>query len=176
MINPIIIPLQLDNYEDMFLTIDRRPLNRRKVNEEVDLFLKEILFNESLKEFPSIQIDLYLPKDKQDFEKERLLQEGLVNHYQSFTTFERKVRNMGIIRLASYTTSSLVLFILYYFVEKYFGSSFFSTILSTAATVILWQISSLIFIESKNFNVNIRLHHVLSHLTVYYHYDDKSTP
>lgn len=175
MTKTIVISLQLDDYEDMFLLIDRRPLNQRKVNEEVDLFLKEMLFNETLKEFPSIQIDLYLPKDKQDLQKERFLQEGLVNHYQSFTKFERKVRNMGIIRLASYTTSSLILFILYYFVEKYFGSSFFSTILSTAATVILWQISSLIFIESKNFNVNIRLHQVLSHLTVHYNYDAAPT-
>lgn len=170
----ITVPVQLENYDEIFNEIDHRPMNTRKVNEEIDTLLKESLLNKNLKEIPQLQLDIFLPSCIKNPNKENLVQEGIRNYYDSFTTYERQIRRFGVIRITSYILSSLLLFILNYFLQSYYTQNFFSTLVDTSATVILWQASTMIFIDSKNFNLNVKINKLLSHLLVTYTYENRN--
>ncbi|HAX73987.1 MAG TPA: hypothetical protein DCY20_10730 [Firmicutes bacterium] len=166
----ITIPLQIETYEQAFFDFDKRPLSMRKLNEDLDSLIKEILFKSNDTSKMQIEILFHLPKAIKDTQVEEETRQGILNHYKAFDVQANKIRKMGLRRLVYYISMSLFLFILYYLVEKYSGVTFLSTMLCSAATVILWQVSTLVFIERKNLNIDIQMNKLLSNSEVRFIY------
>ena len=104
--------------------------------------------------------------------KENLSVEGIQNYYQSFSNYENQIRRLSILRLIYYVLTALIFFIVNYYLQIYYPETFLNTLIDTSASVILWQASTMIFIDSKDFKLNKKLNELLSHVSVTYTYKD----
>ena len=68
--------------------------------------------------------------------------------------------------------TALIFFIVNYYLQIYYPETFLNTLIDTSASVILWQASTMIFIDSKDFKLNKKLNELLSHVSVTYTYKD----
>ena len=168
----ITVPIQLESYDAIFNEIDCRPLNIRTVIENIDALLKEALFNRDLKQIPELNLHIFLPHSIKDCAKENLSVEGIQNYYQSFSNYENQIRRLSILRLIYYVLTALIFFIVNYYLQIYYPETFLNTLIDTSASVILWQASTMIFIDSKDFKLNKKLNELLSHVSVTYTYKD----
>lgn len=168
----ITVDIQLNSYDEVFNMIDYRPLNERIVNEDIDMLLKEALFNKDLKQTPELRLHIFLPSSIKDPFKETLCLQGIQNYYQSFSNYENQVRRLSISRLIYYVVTALVFFALNYYLQQFYSETFLNTLIDTSASVILWQASTMIFIDSKDFKINVKLNKLLSQINVMYTYED----
>lgn len=168
--NKYIIPIQLSNYEEAFNQFDYRRNYDRKLNEDLDDFLKSTFITLPLSKNLEIEIKIFLPQDIKNESCEEIVRRGILSNYVSYEIYEKNIKIMGIRRISYYILISAILFFLWYIFESHNNSFFISEALNTGATVLLWQAMTLIFIENKNFKLNSRINKKLSTAIITFSY------
>lgn len=165
------IPVKVDTYEELFKDLDYRNLKERSINEELDSWIAEYILRLPLKlKDINVELVINMPVEAIDENKEEISKIGIINSYKSFFYLEKKLSFMGIKRICYYLFSSLILLSCWYFIEKYNGESLLTSLLNSGGTVLLWEVMSLILIESKNFKYKVRVNKKLSNMNIVFRY------
>lgn len=164
------ISIIFGNYEELFYEFDYRPLNNRDLSEELDTFILSRATDLSSVKNTAISLEINLPKSVYSKEREVLTYEGISNHYDSKIEWDKKLTKIAIKRLTYYFTISMSLFIFWYFSQSILENSILSVLLDTGATVVLWQIMTVLFIERKDYNLKKNLNKLFSQMDIKFKY------
>ena len=66
--------------------------------------------------------------------------------------------------------SALILLTCWFYIKTYYGESLLTSLLDSGGTVLLWEVMSLIFIESKNFKIKVNINKKLSKMNIVFKY------
>ena len=77
---------------------------------------------------------------------------------------------MGIIRIGYYMIAAAILLTFWYIIKNFKGESLLTSLLNSGGTVLLWEVMSLIFIESKNFKIKVNINKKLSKMNIVFKY------
>ena len=165
------IPIKVNSYEELFNSLDYRNLAERDINGEVPSWIEEYISRVPQK-LSSIDVELLInmPEDAMDKDKEEKSKLGIINYYNSFFILQKKFSLMGIKRICYYIFSALILLTCWFYIKTYYGESLLTSLLDSGGTVLLWEVMSLIFIESKNFKIKVNINKKLSKMNIVFKY------
>lgn len=165
------IPIKIDDYEHLFNELDYRELHERELRDDIDSFIDMSVLkgNKKLREI-KFELIIYLPEAVKDDKKEEITKMGIINYYKSTLQYQKTLKKLGIKRIIYYAFSALILLISWYYVLKFKSESFISSLLNAGATVLLWEIMSLIFIERKNAKDRYIMDRKLSNMKIIFRY------
>ena len=66
--------------------------------------------------------------------------------------------------------AAAILLSCWYFIKNAKGESLLTSLLNSGGTVLLWEVMTLIFIESKNFKYKVRVNKKLSNMDIVFRY------
>ncbi len=165
-----IIPIKVSNYSELFYDFDYNKLENRKLRDDIDTFILEEFKNIRYHTKINLKLEVNIPESEYSLEKEKSSLRAINKYYKSKIDFDNKMKKLAVARITSYIITSVLLSILWYYVNTKRGDIFLSTILDTAATVVLWQVMSVIFIESKNYKLNSQVNKILGNIEVIFKY------
>lgn len=165
------IPIKINDYTDLFSSLDYRNLCEREINEEVDNFIDTLILksNKIIKDI-KIELIIYMPIDIKDEVRELESKEGLINYYKGYFEYKKKLNFLGIKRVIYYAISALALLIAWYYILKYNGENFITSLLNAGGTVLLWEIMSLVLIERKNAKEKDDINKKISNMNIIFRY------
>lgn len=165
------IPIKVNSYEELFNPLDYRNLVEREINGELHSWIEEYISRVPHK-LSSIDVELLInmPEDAMDNDKEEKSKLGIINYYNSFFILQKKFSLMGIKRICYYIFSALILLTCWVYIKTYYGESLLTSLLDSGGTVLLWEVMSLIFIESKNFKIKVNINKKLSKMNIVFKY------
>ena len=165
------IPIKVDYYEGLFREFDYRDVEYRCINEDLDGWLQEYIFRlpYKLKDI-NVELEINMPLEVRDENKEEMSKVGIINSYKEFLEREKKLSIMGVIRIGYYMITAAILLSCWYIIKTSKGESLLTSLLNSGGTVLLWQIMTLIFIESKNFKIKVNINKKLSKMNIVFKY------
>ena len=165
------IPIKINSYEDLFVEFDYRNVEDRSINSDLDQWIKEYILRipHKLKDI-NIELEINMPIEIKDDNKEKISKVSLLNSYKEFLKREEKLSFMGVRRIIYYIIVASALLSLWYFIKTNKGESLFTSLLNSGGTVLLWEVMSLIFIQGKNFNYTFRMNRKLSNMDIVFKY------
>jgi hypothetical protein len=149
--NAFIIEISLDDYSEIFNGWDPSPVKRRDLDPELVGFLEQCGSDIPLR-FP-LELQLYMPQEKLDKDKESLSKEGLKNNFDFSVNSIRK--NLIEIRQKTtiYVLTAFAFLSLGYAATHLAGLGIVPTILteglSIGGWVFLWEAFSLFFFSGQ---------------------------
>ena len=166
--NIMIISLQFSMYEDLFNDFDYNSLENKVLREDIDSFIKNFFKDMIPGQMP--QLTLIFPKSIYSIDKEQSILKAIQTYYSSELTFQNRIARMVLKRIIYYTIVSFLLFVIWYYTTKTFGDTLFTAAANTGATVLLWQVMTLLFIERDNFELHYNTTKALSHMPIIFKY------
>lgn len=161
------IPIKVNSYEELFREFDYRDIKERNINADLDQWIKEYILRlpYKLKDI-DIELVINIPNEIRDESKEKIYKVNILNYYREFLNIEKKLSFMGIRRVCYYIIAAAILLSCWYFIKSYKGESLLTSLLNSGGTVLLWEVMTLIFIESKNFKYKVRVNKKLSNMDI----------
>ncbi len=161
------IPIKVNSYEELFREFDYRDIKERNINADLDQWIKEYILRlpYKLKDI-DIELVINIPNEIRDESKEKIYKVSILNYYREFLNIEKKLSFMGIRRVCYYIIAAAILLSCWYFIKSYKGESLLTSLLNSGGTVLLWEVMTLIFIESKNFKYKVRVNKKLSNMDI----------
>lgn len=161
------IPIKVNSYEELFREFDYRDIKERNINADLDQWIKEYILRVPYK-LKDIDIELVIniPNEIRDESKEKIYKVSILNYYREFLNIEKKLSFMGIRRVCYYIIAAAILLSCWYFIKSYKGESLLTSLLNSGGTVLLWEVMTLVFIESKNFKYKVRVNKKLSNMDI----------
>lgn len=165
------IPIKINEYDELFNELDYRKLENRQINKDIDSFIDDTILrsNKKIKDI-FIELIIYMPSNVKDEYKQIHSQEGILNYYKGYFEHKKVLNMLGIKRIIYYVICSLILLIAWYYVSKYKGESFITSLLNAGGTVLLWEIMSLIFIERRNSLDKAQINKKISNMKIIFKY------
>ena len=165
------IPIKVDYYEGLFREFDYRDVEYRCINEDLDGWIQEYIFRLPYKlNHINVELEINMPLEVRDKNKEEMSKAGIINSYKEFLEREKKLSIMGVIRIGYYIIAAAIILSCWYFIKNSKGDSLFTSLLDSGGTVLLWEVMTLIFIESKNFKYKVRVNKKLSNMDIVFRY------
>lgn len=165
------IPIKVDSYEELFREFDYRDVKERSINADLDGWIEEYILRVpyKLKKF-DVELIVNMPAEVRDEEKEEVSKISIINSYKEFLAREKKLSFMGVRRICYYMIAAAILLSCWYFIKNAKGESLLTSLLNSGGTVLLWEVMTLIFIESKNFKYKVRVNKKLSNMDIVFRY------
>ncbi|WP_195989298.1 hypothetical protein [Clostridium sp. D53t1_180928_C8] len=165
------IPIKVNYYEELFNGFDYRDVKERSINSDLDEWIQEYILRVPYK-LKNIYVELLvnMPLEVRDENKEEVSKESIINSYREFLKKEKKLSFMGVVRIGYYIVAAAILLSCWYFIKSSKGESLLTSLLDSGGTVLLWEIMTLIFIESKNFKYRVRVNKKLSNMDIVFRY------
>lgn len=165
------IPIKVDSYEELFREFDYREVKERSINADLDGWIQEYILRVPYKlKNIDVELEVNMPVEVRDENKEEISKESIINSYKEFLSREKKLSFMGVIRIGYYIIAAAILLSCWYFIKNSKGDSLFTSLLDSGGTVLLWEVMTLIFIESKNFKYKVRVNKKLSNMDIVFRY------
>lgn len=168
--NSYVIKIKVNNYKDLFYDFDFTSIDNRVLRDDIDTFIvnKAIDMHKSKKYKASLEV--YLPKSNLCSTSENLAIESINTYYESKIEKDKITINAAKKRLLYYLLLSFSISVLWYILDNFLGIIFLGKLLDTSATVVLWQATTILFIESKNYSVTRKVNKIFNDMEITFKY------
>lgn len=170
--NNYIIKIKVKDYKDLFYDFDFTSIDNRVLRDDIDTFIMNKAIDMHKARKYNAALEVYLPKSSFCSHSENLAIESINNYYESKIEMDIITINTAKKRLLYYLLLSFSISILWYVLDNYFGIIFLGKLLDTSATVVLWQATTILFIESKNYSVTRKVNRIFNDMEIKFKYLD----
>lgn len=142
-----IIPIKLNSYEDVYDELDFRDNEYRKLNMNIHDFIKDVY--EEIAWSEDLEILFVLPETIRSHEKEKKVTRSFESYYERKIKFKKRKAKTAGFRILKYLGIAAISLILWVILSKTSETKIIQELLNIIATVLLWQVVSMIFVESS---------------------------
>lgn len=156
------LPLQIDNYNDIFSDFDPRPFDRRALSVDFLDEAKRAIRDKG----EGIELRFFIPEKERNLKDEKIIKKRLAEHFQRHHTLIEKERKSVINRGLSFLGVGVILMFIATFVlfkyEKSALTSFLTILLEPASWFLFWEGLNLAIFESKRFKSDLEFYKKMS--------------
>jgi hypothetical protein len=161
------ISLWLDDYNDIFSGFDPRDNSVRALS--VD-FLEEAK-RAATDKSEGLELNLLIPKNKRDWQKEQVIEHRLKNHFERHHTILKKeakslIKNGTLFVLAGVIIMAIAAYILVHYENKTTVVSFLIILLEPAGWFFFWEGLDIIIFKPKEKKSELEFYKKLSHAKI----------
>lgn len=147
-----IIPIKIQTYEKLYDDLDFRPKEYRKLNTDIHDFIKEVY--EEIPWNEELEINFVLPQIIKSEKEEEKIKKAFENYYERKITFKKRKTKAAGIRILKYLAIAAAALVLWVLLSKTNETKIIQKLLNIVATVLLWQVVSMIFVESSTLKLS----------------------
>jgi hypothetical protein len=166
-----IIELNLDSYLEVFNEWDHSSYKRRDMAPDLANFLEECSEDIPLKY--DIDISMYLPKESQDPEKEKIISNRIHSYYNFYAVTEKKSLKKQNREMINFIVIAFVLIFLNIIISSHIHSIITRGLtqgLVVGAWVFLWEPITFFTFERREISDIVRTYERLANANIYFKY------
>lgn len=166
-----IIELNLDSYLEVFNEWDHSSYKRRDMAPDLAHFLEECSEDIPLKY--DIDIFMYLPKESQELEKEKIIINGIHSYYNFYAVTEKKSLKKQYREMINFMVIAFILIFLNIIISSHVHSIIARGLtqgLVVGAWVFLWEPITFFTFERREISNIVRTYERLANANIYFKY------